>query len=220
MKKSLKWLIKLLFYVSIFLAVVFVISWIFLSDKQEVADPVQQEKAITLAEQYLDEVFIGDHYEIYDTAFETNDKQAKYNYAAMVRNKQNGTEFLIYYNNHAGDMEDNYIARKWADELTKQIRPFIDERFGKSSDLVVLFKDEIGFELSLDPNDPGSYKDHEIKAEIHTSVHRGKREGDKVLFNGFLSFLQNECELKHADVSVSYFEENVKQEEDPWIAEY
>ena len=47
-------------------------------------------------------------------------------------------------------MVDTYIADKWTDDLETEIRPFIKENFGKTTDFhVFLINDKIGQELAL-----------------------------------------------------------------------
>ena len=57
-----------------------------------------------------------------------------FEYAAKVRDKKTNTEFLVYYDDETEQMVDTYIADKWADDLETEIRPFIKENFGETTD--------------------------------------------------------------------------------------
>ncbi len=116
-------------------------------------DKDKEEKVRIQAEQYLKEHF-NDNFEIYDTLYD-NMGNFSFEYAAKVRDKKSNIEFFVYYDDETKQMVDTYIADKWEKDLKSEIRPFVEESFGETTDLIVYFSnDNIGRELAIDPLKP------------------------------------------------------------------
>ena len=180
----------------------------FIDEMKGTYDPIpeREEETRKQAQEYLDTVFTGEHYTIYDIAFETNETdETLYSYAAMVRNKENNVEFLVYLNNQTGKMEDNYVAMKWTKDLENDLRPFITEHFGTSADLYVMYHESEIDPYNIDPNNPGSYRDYTIYPDIYVPIMRKKKAEDEKHYSDLLIFLKKECGLKHAFVNVQYY---------------
>jgi hypothetical protein len=178
-------------------------------------DKDEEEKIKIQAEQYLEDKF-NDNFEIYDTLYD-NMGNFGFEYAAKVRDKTTNTQFLVYYDDEAEQMVDTYIADKWADDLETEIRPFIKENFGKTTDLHVFFiNDKIGQELGIEPVNPRSYKEFDVASIIRITVPRKRSGGDEKILNEFISFLKNEDKLQHGSVIMEYIAENGVILDDEW----
>ncbi|MCP3764836.1 hypothetical protein NLX67_21180 [Domibacillus sp. A3M-37] len=145
----------------------------------------------------------------------------EFEYAAKVREKKNNIEFLGYYDDTTKQMTDTYIADKWADDIETEIRPYIKENFGDSTDFFVFYDDRIGDKLGIDPVHPESYKDFNAAPTIRITIPRKKNDGDEELFNSFISYLKNEDKLQQGFVAVEYIAKSGEiLEEEEWSKEF
>ena len=182
-------------------------------------DKDKEENVKIQAEEYLEDKF-NDNFEIYDTLYD-NMGNFNFEYGAKVRDKKNDITFYIYYSEAKDKMVDTYAADKWADNLENEIRPYIKENFGETTDFYVSYGDKIGEELGIDSANPGSYKDFNVAPIIRITFPRKKSNEDEKLFNEFISFLKNEDKLQHGTVIVGYVAENgVWLEDEEWSREF
>lgn len=228
MRKTLKTLAVIGGSVLILLGVGYVYLYFAMSDvtfidrMKGTYDPIpeREEETRKQAQEYLDTVFTGEHYTIYDIAFESNDTDTLYSYAGMVRNEENNVEFLVYLNNDTGKMEDNYVAMKWTKDLENDLRPFITEHLGKAAKLYVYFDERQINAYHIDPNQPGSYKDYKCKPQIYVPIERKKQVKDEKAYPKLLLFLKKECGLTHVFVNVQYYDKTEWLAEDDWQEEF
>ena len=143
-----------------------------------------------------------------------------FEYAAKVRDKKTNTQFLVYYNDETEQMVDTYIADKWANDLENEIRPFIKENFGETTDFYVYFMTKYGNELGIDPVNPRSYKEFDVAPTIRITVPRKKSDEDEKILNEFISFLKSEDKLQHGSVIMGYIAENGVILDDEWGKEF
>ncbi|WP_318503109.1 hypothetical protein [Bacillus sp. T3] len=182
-------------------------------------DKDEEEKIKIQAEQYLEDKF-NNNFEIYDTLYD-NMGNFEFEYAAKVRDKKTNTQFLVYYDDEAEQMVDTYIADKWTDELETEIRPFIKETFGKTTDFHVFFINEkIGQELGIDPGNPRSYKEFDVAPTIRIVVPRKRNDEDEKILNEFISFLKSEAKLQRGSVIMEYITEKGEILDDEWGKEF
>ncbi len=182
-------------------------------------DKDKEEEVKVQAEQYLKDNF-NSSFEIYDTLYD-NMGNFEFEYAAKVRNMKTNTQFLVYYDDETKQMVDTYIADKWADDLKTEIRPFIKENFGETTDFFVFFINEnIGQELGIDPVNPRSYKEFDVAPTIRITVPRKRSDGDEKFLNEFISFLKSEDKLQHGSVIMEYIAENGVILDDEWGKEF
>lgn len=182
-------------------------------------DKEEEEKVILQAEEYLEDKF-NDDFEIYDALYD-NMGNFNFEYAAMARDKRSHTQFFVYYDEETKQMVDTYTADKWADDLESEIRPYIKENFGETTEIYVYYDDEIGRELGIDAANPGSYKDFNVAPTIRITIPRKKNANDENLFNEFISFLKSEDKLQQGTVIVGYVAENGEiLEDNEWSKEF
>ena len=144
-----------------------------------------------------------------------------FEYAAKARDKRSNTQFLVYYDEGTEQMVDTYIADKWADDLENEIRHYIKENFGETTDFHVYYEDKIGKELGIDSTNLESYKDFNVAPTIRITIPRKKSGEDEKLFNEFISFLNSEDKLQQGTVIVGYVAENGEiLEDDEWSREF
>ncbi len=182
-------------------------------------DKDKEEEVRNQAEQYLEDNF-NDNFEVYDTVYD-NMGNFEFEYAAKVRDKKTNTEFLVYYDDETKQMVDTYIADKWANDLKSEIRPFINENFGETSDFFVFFtNDTIGQELGIDPLNPKSYKEFDVAPIIRITVTRKKSEDDEKILHEFIAFLKSEDKLQHGSIAMSYIDEKGVILDDEWNKDF
>jgi len=177
-------------------------------------DKDEEEKIWSLAEAYLKDNF-NDNFELYDTLYD-NMGNFGFEYAAKVRDKKTNTQFLVYYDDETKRMVDTYIADKWAKDLESEIRPFIKENFGETTNMFIFFNDTIGQELGIDPINLTSYKEFDVKPTIRITVPRKNSDGDEKLVDEFISFLRNEDKLQHGSVIIKYIAESGEILDNEW----
>jgi flagellar basal body-associated protein FliL len=182
-------------------------------------DKKEEEKVRVQAEQYLKDNF-DNNFEIFDTLYD-NMGNFEFEYAAKVMDNKTKTQFLVYYDDETNQMVDTYIAYKWANDIKTEIRPFIKENFGETTDFFIFFLNEnIGQELGIDPLKPRSYKEFDISPTIRITVPRKRSEGDEVFVNEFISYLKSEGKLQHGSVILEYIAENGVILDDEWGKEF
>ncbi|MFC5591472.1 hypothetical protein ACFPRA_21535 [Sporosarcina soli] len=182
-------------------------------------DKEKEEQVKAQAEEYLKDHF-SDRFEIYDTLYD-NMGNFGFEYAAKVRDKSSGIQFLVYEDDQTNQMMDTYIAEKWRSDLESEIRPFIRENIGEKTDLYVYFDDKIGKELGIDWTDSRSYKDFDVAPTIRLTIPRKKSDEDERLFNEFISFLKSEDKLQQGKLIVGYVAETGELlEENEWSKEF
>ena len=179
-----------------------------------------KEKEVRIqAEQYLEDNF-NDNFEIYDTLYD-NMGNFGFEYAAKVRDKKTNIEFLAYYDDETKQMVDTYIADKWEKDLKSEIRPFIEESFGETTDFFVYFtNDNIGRELDIDPLKPKSYKEFDVAPIIRITVPRKKSDDDEKILNELIASLKSEDKLKHGSFAMSYIDEKGVILDDEWHKDF
>ncbi|WP_169823974.1 hypothetical protein [Bacillus marinisedimentorum] len=73
-------------------------------------DEDEEEKVIARAEEYLETNDEHANYEIYDVLYDNMGNYGKFEYAAKVRDVNSGVEFLVFYNDDTGKMEDSLTS--------------------------------------------------------------------------------------------------------------
>lgn len=187
---------------------------------QDMKPDKEEEKKVKIqAQEYLEDHF-NVNFEIYDTLYD-NMGNFGFEYAAKVRDKRRNTQFLVYYDEGTEQMMDTYIADKWSDDLENEIGPYIKGNFGESTDFYVYFDDRIGRELGINHATEESFKDFNVAPTIRITIPRNKSDEDERLFNGFISFLNNEVKLQQGTVIVGYVAENGEiLEDEEWSREF
>ena len=181
--------------------------------------PDKEKEVRIQAEQYLEDNF-NDNFEIYDTLYD-NMGNFGFEYAAKVRDKKTNIEFLAYYDDETKQMVDTYIVDKWEKDLKSEIRPFIEESFGETTDFFVYFtNDNIGRELDIDPLKPKSYKESEVAPFILITVPRKKSDDDEKILNELIASLKSEDKLKHGLFAMSYIDEKGVILDDEWHKDF
>jgi hypothetical protein len=182
-------------------------------------DKDEEEKVKTQAEQYVKEKF-NDDFEIYDVLYD-NMGNFEFEYAAKARDKKTHTQFLIYYDDETNQMVDTYRADKWEDDLVTEIRPFIKETFGETTEVFVFFTNEnIGQEFNKDPIRTRSYKEVDAAPTIRISIPRKRSDEDEKNLNEVISFMKSEVQLQSGSVFIEYIAENGEILDDEWGREF
>ncbi|WP_053363535.1 hypothetical protein [Bacillus sp. FJAT-27251] len=182
-------------------------------------DKDAEEKMMIQAEQYLNEKFNED-FEIYDVLYD-NMGNFEFEYAAKARDKKTHTQFLIYYDSETNQMVDTYRTDKWEDDLGTEIRPFIKETFGETTEVFVFFTNEnIGQEYNKDPINIGSYKEVDAAPTIRIRIPRERSAMDDKNLNEVLSFLKSEVQLQSGSVFIEYIADNGEILDEEWWREF
>ena len=151
---------------------------------------VEEEKVKTQAEEFLNSNYDGE-YEIYDVLYD-NMGNFNFEYAAKVRNKSTGEEFLIYYNDELQTMEDSREADKRYNEIENNVKPkvkkFINENISEENETSVSYepKNDVMVNVRLLENQKGDQeKDYHLIVE----------------------YLKEELGYPNADVNIIYVNE-------------
>src|SRR5690606_37887013 len=163
----------------------------------------------------------NEDFEIYDTLYDNMGNFSAFEYAANVKDKKTGTEFLVYYNEDKDQMVDTYIADKWEDDLKTKISPYLIENIEGVTEYYVHFLNrEIGKELNIDPLQPRNYTEFDVRPIIHITVPRERRNDDEELIHEFITYLKSENRLKHGTVIMDYIAEDGVILDDQWRVEF
>ncbi|MDM5222963.1 hypothetical protein QUF86_19905 [Peribacillus sp. NJ11] len=205
------------------------------------ADLDEEKKVKQQAERYLEKNF-EDGTEIYDVLYDNMGNWGYFDYAAKVKHEKYGTQFLVFFNEETGEMEDTFISDKWQDDAEKEIRPYIEnelgdvliskdmgdiaesddweeiqEEIGDSNQLLLVFDERIGNELKIDPNKATSYKDYEVAPTIRITLSRKKQDADEDRFTEIITALKKDGVLKHGNMIVEFISTNgVLLEDEEW----
>ncbi|MGE7902875.1 hypothetical protein ACQKNS_00515 [Peribacillus sp. NPDC094092] len=239
MSKTKKILLALLGIFSITVAGVVILVFSFTQSMK--ADPAEEKKVRNQAERYLEKTF-EDGTEIYDVLYDNMGNRGYFEYAAKVKHEKYDTQFLVFFNDETGEMEDTFISDKWQDDAEKEIRPYVEkelgevliskemgdiaesdewkeiqEKIGDHNQLLLVFDEEIGKELKIDPNKPASYKDYEVSPTIRITLSRKKQDADEGRFTKIINALIKDGVLKHGNMIVEYISTNgVPLEDEEW----
>lgn len=239
MSKSKKILLTLLGVFLIILTGVVILVFSFTQSMK--ADLDEEKKVKHQAERYLEKNF-EDGTEIYDVLHDNMGNWGYFDYAAKVEHEKYGTQFLVFFNDETGEMEDTFISDKWQDDAEKEIRPYIEnelgdvliskdmgdiaesddweeiqEEIGDSNQLLLVFDERIGKELKIDPNKAASYKDYEVAPTIRITLSRKKQDADEDRFTEIITALKKDRVLKNGNMIVEYISTNgVLLEDEEW----
>ncbi|MFF2858017.1 hypothetical protein [Peribacillus sp. NPDC058002] len=243
MSKTKKILLTLLGIFSIIVAGVVILLFSFTQSMK--ADPAKEKKIRDQAERYLRKTF-DDGTEIYDVLYDNMGNRGNFEYAAKVKHEKYDTQFLVFFNEETGEMEDTFISDKWQDDAEKEIRPYVEkelgdvltskemgdiaesdewkeiqEEIGDHNQLLLVFDEEIGKELKIDPNKPASYKDYEVSPTIRITLSRKKQDADEGRFTKIINALIKDGILKHGNMIVEYISANgVPLEDEEWSKKF
>lgn len=239
MSKTKKLLLTLLgVFLIIFTGVVILVFSFTQSMK---ADPDEEKKARDQAERYLEKTF-DETTEIYDVLYDNMGNRGYFEYAAKVKHEKYGTQFLVFFNDETGEMEDTFLSDKWQDDAEKEIRTYVEkelgdvliskemgdiaesedwdeiqEEIGDYNQLLLVFDEGIGKELKIDPNKPASYKDYEVSPTIRITLSRKKQDADEDRITEIINALKKDGVLKHGNMIVEYISTNgVPLDDEEW----
>ena len=110
---------------------------------------------------------------------------------------------------------------EWEEDLKSEIRPFIEESFGETTDFLVHFaSDNIGLESDIDPLKPKSYTESDVAPIILITVPRKKSDDDEKILNELIASLKSEDKLKHGSFAMSYIDEKGVILDDEWHKDF
>ncbi|MFJ7509326.1 hypothetical protein ACIQW7_07665 [Peribacillus simplex] len=239
MSKTKKILLTLLGVFLIIFAGVVILVFSFTQSMK--ADSDEEKKVQEQAERYLEKTF-DEGTKIYDVLYDNMGNWSYFDYAAKVKHKKYGTQFLVFFNDETGEMEDTFLSDKWQDDAEKEIRPYVEkelgdvliskemgdfaesedwdeiqEEIGDYNQLLLIFDEGIGKELKIDPNKPASYKDYEVSPTIRITLSRKKQDADEDRFTEIINALKKDGILKHGNIIVEYISTNgVPLEDEEW----
>ncbi|WP_458352283.1 hypothetical protein [Peribacillus frigoritolerans] len=239
MSKTKKILLTLLGVFSIILVGVVILLFSFTQSMK--ADPDVEKKIRDQAERYLEETF-EEGTEIYDVLYDNMGNWGYFDYAAKVKHEKYGTQFLVFFNDETGEMENTFLSDKWQDDAEKEIRPYvvkelgdvliskemediaesedwekIQEEIGNYNQLLLVFDEGVGKELNIDPNKPASYKDYDVSPTIRITLSRKKQDADEGRFTEMINALKKDKVLEHGNMIVEYIStEGVPLEDEEW----
>ena len=163
----------------------------------------EEEKVTKQATVYL-EKHMKHPYEIYDVLYDSMGNFSNFEYAAKVRDQQNGTDFLVYFDEESQEMRDTYVADQWQQEMKEALSPFIHDQYGKEHELMIFIDENVGYTFKRTLNDPGSYRDYDVRPTVRLTLHRKKQNGDEKIFKETIKTLQEDVGIQHGSFTVSY----------------
>lgn len=167
-------------------------------------NPIAEYKMKKQAEEYVEENY-NENFEVYGVTDNTLSIH-QFDYAAQVRNKINGTEFFVYYNENTDALTDDYAASKLQQDMEKDILPHAKEEFGDIDTILVMIDDNnLADEGSPDA---GSYKQYNFTPVIRISLPKKGEEEDKKRVDNLISELKKEKIVQKGTIILDYVGEN------------
>ena len=100
------------------------------------------------------------------------------------------------------------------EDFKSEIRPFIEESFGETTDFFIYFvTDNIGLK-------PKGYKESDVAPFILITVPRKKSDDDEKILNELIASLKSEDKLKHGLFAMSYIDEKGVILDDEWHKDF
>jgi hypothetical protein len=155
------------------------------------------------AEGYVKEKFTKPM-KVYDTLYDNMGNFQNFDYAAKVKSVNENISFFVFYNEDTKQVEDSYVASKWANALEKDLLPFVEKEWGKPDRLWVLYDERVGYEYNIDVNNTPAYHTVAAKPTIIIAVPRRKETKDNKRYEKTMAFMKNQLKLQHAHVSFEY----------------
>lgn len=167
------------------------VFWLFIEFRNSMTpDPKEEEKIIEQAEQYLQERYPKMKYEVSYVFFDNGSQYGNFDYAAVILNTETQKNFKVYENRYNKQIEDD-ISIQAAAEFIEQVKPkvfsYINEKFGEPTGMAFTPSSDIGG-----------------KPVLNIVLNNNKEEVNEVMFLSFIDYLQNELNIDHAHVSISY----------------
>ncbi|GKV63910.1 MULTISPECIES: hypothetical protein [unclassified Sporosarcina] len=186
MNKVVKGLLILGSLVLAVILIFVIIFWIEMSPNKS-----EEEKVKMQAEEFLNSNYDGE-YEIYDVLYDNMENFNYFKYAAKVRDKSNGEDFLVYYNDELQKMEDSREADKRYNEIKNNVEPkvkkFIDENINKENVTSVHY---------LPKRD----------VLVNIRLLEDQKENQEKYYNLITEYLKDELGYPNADVNLIYEQE-------------
>lgn len=175
--------------------------------KLYVPNPLAEKKVKEQAAEYIDENF-NDNFEIYGV-IDNSDLSAtmeNFEYAAQVRDKENGVEFLIYSDENTKKMNDTYVTSKWEMEIKKAVTPYVKESFKDVESINVVVDHERYSNLHADPKtlETESYNKAQVKPIIRTVLEGQVQEDVENKAQNLINQLKKENILQRGSLSFEY----------------
>ncbi|KGP73378.1 hypothetical protein [Pontibacillus yanchengensis] len=167
------------------------------------SNPFKANKVEEKAKDYVDKKF-DDNIEYMKILNDNMGNFPNLDYAAKMVNQADNIQFLVYENTQSGEMEDTYIAEKWEEALTEEITPYINEHFNKVLRFNVHFQQNVGKKFNVSSENPISFKEYDVRPSVSITLEREVKEGDKPLFNNFVTYLNEEIGLQKGFVTMKY----------------
>lgn len=192
MKKQLK---RILIVAGIVILGIVILLFFFIKDMNMESN--EEKKVKVQAKQYLEKNFEDERFEIYDVLYDNMGNYGYFEYAAKVRNKDKGTDFLVYYNKDTERMEDSYTISLEEQKVKNEINPpvieYIKSHFGNEVEASAVYSISTG------------------KPEIKVRISRSKQENDKKLFEELVTYVKKDLGVEHAEITMFYTAEDEEQ---------
>ncbi len=153
-------------------------------------DAKEEEKISEQAEQYLQMKYPHMKYEISYVFYDNGSQYGNFDYAAVILNTETQKTFMVYENRYNKQIEDD-ISIQEAAEFIEQVKPkvysYIEKKFGEP----------IGIAFTPSSDIAGI-------PVLNISLNNNKEEINEEMFLSFIDYLQNELNIKHARVFITY----------------
>ncbi|MFQ3544177.1 hypothetical protein Q7A53_08820 [Halobacillus rhizosphaerae] len=186
--------------IFIILAIVLVVQ-LSINSNSESKPSIKEE-----AQGYLKEKFAADtkvvgiyHASLEYQPFET---------AARVVNSYDHVQFYVY-KDRDNKLVDTYISSKWEQELTRKLKPYIQEHIKGYESLFVHFDENSNRYSGVIPKMLPSIKDSKAIPSIRLELDRKPETNDEQRFEELVNYLRDEYNFTDGDIKITYFKDSV-----------
>ena len=198
--------------INYIIAIIFIILAIVLVIQLSVNSNSNSEPSIKEeAQEYLKEKFAADT-KVFDIYHGTTEFQP-FETAARVENLYDHVQFFVYKDKD-NKLVNTYISSKWEQELTQNLKPYIQEHIKGYESLYVDFDESSNQYNGVIPKMIPSIKDSEAAPSIRLDLDRKPETKDEQRFEKLVGYLKDEYNFTDGDIKISYVQDGKVWESD------
>ncbi|WP_426355340.1 hypothetical protein [Exiguobacterium sp. R-39] len=161
--------------------------------------------------------YISKHFrqaEVTSVFYDATGRYIEFDYAVQMKDRMIGTEFLVYVDQQTKQVTDTYLSEQWSQELTEQIRPLVENVFGKGTAYrAVYYQDDVQ-QLKLDPASSSEYQKAKIPPFITITLQRDRLPTEEKNLTRLATAIKKQKVLRHGNLTTEYINEKGVLRED------
>jgi len=161
--------------------------------------------------------YIAKHFkqaELEGAFYDAAGKYSDFDYAVQLQDPKTDTEFFVYIDQQTKQVTDTYLSEQWSQELTEQIRPLVENIFGKGTAYRAVYYPDAVQQLKLDPSSSSEYQKAKIPPFITITLQRDRLPTEEKNLNRLATAIKKQKLLRHGNLATEYINEKGVLRED------